>query len=255
MTTLSAAVWAESLKVRKSRMLWLSILAAIFMALMIGFIMFIAANPSIAAKMGLLGTKSSIFQNVNWPSYMGLLGEMISALGLLGFGFVASWIFGREYADRTVKDLLALPLPRSDIVVAKLIVAALWSVLLSLVLLIGTLAVGALIGLSGGSAEIIEHGVYVYGVTALLTILISTPVAFFASYGRGYLPPMGFVILTLILGQFMVALGIGQYFPWAIPGLFSVGGEPVAVAGYVLLLFTSLAGLALTFAWWRYADQ
>jgi len=88
-------------------MFWISILAAIFMALMMGFLMFISKNPELAAKMGLLGTKSSIVKNVDWPSYLGLLAEMISALGLMGFGFVASWVFGREYSDRTVKDLLA----------------------------------------------------------------------------------------------------------------------------------------------------
>ncbi|MGE5557249.1 MAG: hypothetical protein ACM3WV_01415 [Bacillota bacterium] len=31
--------------------------------------------------------------------------------------------------------------------------------------------------------------------TSLLTLLLCTPVAFFASYGRGYLPPMGFAFL------------------------------------------------------------
>ena len=71
-------------------------------------------------------------KNVDWPSYLGLLVEMISALGLLGFGFIASWVFGREYSDRTVKDLLALPIPRSYIVVSKFIVIVIWSVLLAL---------------------------------------------------------------------------------------------------------------------------
>ena len=45
-------------------------------------------------------------------------------------------------------------------------------------------------------------------VTSLLTMLLCTPVAFFASYGRGYLPPVGFAIVTL---------GLGPYFPWGIP--------------------------------------
>ena len=82
--------------------------------------------------------------------------------------------------------------------------------------------------------------------------------AFFASYGRGYLPPMGFIILTLIMGQFIVALSWGQYFPWAVPGLYGVAAVLVALRGavsYVILVLTSLVGLAVTFAWWRYADQ
>ncbi len=259
MTGISTAIWAESLKVRKSKMLWLSILAAIFMAAMMGFLMFIAKNPELAGKMGLLGTKSSIMQNADWPAYMGLLTQVISALGLIGFGFLASWIFGREYSDRTVKDLLALPLPRSYIVISKIIVVAVWGVLLSLILLAVALVIGLLVGLTGGSNDIILNGVYAFIITALLALLLTSPVAFFASYGRGYLPPMGFVILTLLMGQFSVAVGVEPYFPWAIPGSYSVavitGGAQLGAISYIILVLTCLIGLAATFAWWRYADQ
>lgn len=254
-----SAVWAECLKIRRSRMLWLSILAAVFMAGMLGFLMFIAKNPELAAKMGMLGTKSSLVKSVDWPSYLGLLTEVIAGLGLVGFGFVASWVFGREYSDRTVKDLLALPIPRSLIVMAKFLVVAVWSALLALILLASALMIGGLIGLTGWSNEIASSGIYAYTATALMTILLCTPVAFLASYGRGYLPPIGFVIVTVVLGQFIVALSLGQYFPWAIPGLYSVaastGGSQPGAVSYIVLVLTSLIGLAATFAWWRYADQ
>jgi ABC-2 type transport system permease protein len=259
MTSIRAAFWAESLKIRRSKMLWVSILAALFMAVMMGFLMFIAKNPELAAKMGILGTKSSLMTSVDWPSYLGLLTEMISALGLIGFGFVASWVFGREYSDRTVTNLLALPVPRSFIVISKFMVVAIWSALLAFILLASALVVGGSVGLTGWSNGIAYNGVYAYTVTALLTILLCTPVAFFASSGRGYLPPIGFVIITLIVGQFTMALSLAQYFPWTIPGLYSVaasgGGPQPGAVSYIILVLTSLIGLAATFAWWRYADQ
>jgi ABC-2 type transport system permease protein len=229
------------------------------MAVMLGFLMFIAKNPELASKMGLLGTKSSIMENVDWPSYLGLLTQIISALGLIGFGFVTSWAFGREYSDRTVKDLLALPIPRSFIVISKFIVVVVWSTILSIILLVSALVMGGVIGLNGWSDTIAANSVYAYAATALMTLLLCTPVAFFASYGRGYLPPIGFIIITLLIGQFTVALNVGQYFPWAIPGSYSVaatgGGQLPGVASYVILVLASLIGLAVTLAWWRYADQ
>lgn len=259
MTSIWAAIRAEGLKVRKSRMLWLSVLAAVFMALMMGVLIVISNNPELAAKMGLLGTKSSALQFADWPAYIIILGEMISALGLIGYGFVISWTFGREYSDRTVKDLLALPFPRSYIVISKFLVVAVWSIMLSLILLIGMLLVGWLTGLPGGSNEVIMNGIVTYWITALLALLVSTPVAFFASYGRGYLPPLGFIIITMLVGQFCVAVGAGAYFPWAIPGVYSVaasaGGQPLGAISYILLVLTSIIGAILTYAWWRYADQ
>ncbi|SEM24697.1 hypothetical protein SAMN04488688_110155 [Paenibacillus sp. cl141a] len=35
-----------------------------------------------------------------------------SVFGLLGFGLMTSWTFGREYSDRTLKALLGLPISR-----------------------------------------------------------------------------------------------------------------------------------------------
>jgi ABC-2 type transport system permease protein len=259
MTDIRTAVWAESLKVRKSKMFWLSILASLFMAAMMGFLVFIAKNPDIASKMSLLGTKSSVIQSADWPSYLGLLAEMISALGLIGFGFVTGWIFGREYSDRTVKDLLALPFPRSYIVISKLLVASAWSILLAGILLIASLVIGSLVGLSGGTSGIMLHGAIIYGITALMALFVTTPVAFFASYGRGYLPPMGFVIITLLIGQFIAPVGLGPYFPWAVPGLYSVatmaGGPQQGAISYILLAMTGIIGISMALAWWRYADQ
>jgi ABC-2 type transport system permease protein len=44
-------------------------------------------------------------------------------------------VFGREYSDRTLKDLLALPTLRSAIVLAKFVVVASWSAALTVVIL------------------------------------------------------------------------------------------------------------------------
>jgi len=261
MKSILATLWAESLKIRKSKILWITILAFIFIAFMMGLLMFVQKYPEISSKLGMIGTKASMlrFGKADWPTYLGLLTQSISGIGLIGFGFVTSWVFGREYSDRTVKDLLALPVSRSFIVLSKFIVVVIWCVLLSFILLAFGLIVGGIIHISGWSSEIVSQNAYKYIVTSLLTILLCTPVAFFASYGRGYLPPMGFVILTLIIAQFTGLVGLGPYFPWAIPGVYSVGagteGMQLGVASFIILFFSTVLGLIGTFAWWRFADQ
>ena len=95
--------------------------------------------------------------------------------------------------------------------------------------------------------------------TTGLTILLVTPIAFAASAGRGYLPPMGAAILALILAQLVAAAGWGAYFPWSIPALYSgMAGPAYADLGaisYLIVFLASLAGFAATFAWWERADQ
>jgi len=254
-------IMTECLKLRRSRILLFSILFFMFIPLMMGLLFFVQKHPEITAKLGIIGTKANMlrFGNADWLAYFGFLTQGIAAIGLIGFGFVTSWVFGREYSDRTVKDILALPVSRSLIVISKFLVVTFWCILLIVIYFASALIFGQLIGLPGWSGEIIGQSTYTYTVTSLLTLLLCTPVAFFASFGRGYLLPMSFVIITLLMANFTGLLGLGPYFPWAIPGIFSVPagteGMQLSVVSYIILALTSIVGFAGTIAWWRYADQ
>ncbi|HEY8804824.1 MAG TPA: hypothetical protein VIM42_06915 [Clostridium sp.] len=77
--------------------------------------------------------------------------------------------------------------------------------------------------------------------------------------GRGFLSPLGFVIFTLVLAQIIAATGFGQFFPWAVPALYSkIAGEtsaPLEAISCFIVVLTSCAGLISTYLWWRFADH
>jgi ABC-2 type transport system permease protein len=233
----------------------------LFMPLMMCLMFFVQKHPEIAAKLGMVGTKATMLRlgKADWPAYLGFLTQGMAGIGLMGFGFVTSWVFGREYSDRTIKDILALPVSRSFIVLSKFIVIVIWCVLLIFVFFASGLIFGKIINIAGWSSEIIIQFTYLYTVTSFLTILLCTPVAFLASYSRGYLLPMGFVILTLLMANFTGLVGLGPYFPWAIPGLYIAPsgseGMQLNIASYIILSLTSVLGFMGTIAWWRFADQ
>jgi ABC-type transport system involved in multi-copper enzyme maturation permease subunit len=249
------------MKLRRSKILWITILFFSFIPFMMGLMFFIQKHPEISAKLGIIGTKAMMlrFGNADWPAYFGFLTQGMAAIGLIGFGFVTSWVFGREYSDRTAKDILALPVSRSLIVLSKFIVVVIWSILLIFVYVATGLIFGQLFAISGWSGEMIHQNAYTFIVTSLLTVLLCTPVAFFACYGRGYLLPMSVVILTLLIANFTGLLGWGPYFPWAIPGLFSIPagseGMQLSVVSYIILVLTSILGFFGTVIWWHFADQ
>ncbi|WIV57990.1 ABC transporter permease [Amycolatopsis nalaikhensis] len=62
------------------------------------------------------------------------------------------WTFGREFSQDTVKDLLALPTPRTTIVAAKFAVTTGWSLALTAQTYLLGLLLGAAIGLPSWSA-------------------------------------------------------------------------------------------------------
>jgi ABC-2 type transport system permease protein len=256
-----ATLWVESLKIRRSKIFWASVLFFILVSSMMSFVMFVQKYPEISAKLGMIGDKAALlrFGEPNWKNYFRLLIEGMAGVGLVGTGFVTSWIFGREFSDHTVKDILALPVSRVYIVLSKFVMVILWSVILSFIYFTFGLLFGLLVDLPGLSPGIIFENGKIYWVTSFLLIFLCTPVAFFASYTRGFIFPIGFVILTMILANFSGLVGLGPYFPWAIPGLYGMpsGSENMHLGNvsYIILVCTGVMGLAGTITFWLYADQ
>ncbi|HLR09722.1 MAG TPA: ABC transporter permease [Bacillota bacterium] len=251
-----AALQAEGLKIRKSKVMWLTAAAFTIAPFMAGFFMFVLKKPELAKNAGLIGAKAQIAGEANWPSYINLHAQMIAVGGIFVFGFVTSWIFGREYADKTVTDLLALPYSRAIIVWAKLIASFITQLILSGYIIALGFFIGWIIGLPQWSAAELMHEMYILIIVTIITILLSTPAAFFASYSGGYLAPLGFVVLTLVLSQIIAAVGFGAYFPWSIPALLSgVAADELGTSSLCIISITSLSGILATLYYWLFADQ
>src|SRR5690625_4719628 len=248
----------EGLKIIRSKVIWVIAAAFSIAPLMAGFFMFVLKDPELAKSAGLVGAKAQIAGDANWQSYLDLHAQMIAVGGIFVFGFVTSWIFGREYADNTVKDLLAFPYSRAIIVMAKFLASFITNIILSAYIVTLGFFIGWIIGLPQWSSAIVIHNLYILLIVITLAIVLSAPVAFLASYSRGYLAPLGFVIITLVLSQIVSAVGFGEYFPWAIPALYSgvtAGEFMIGWNGILIIFMTSLIGFLSTLYWWLYADQ
>jgi len=255
MNNLNQAIWVETLKFRRSKVPLLTGLGFLLVPLMGGFFMVILQDPEFAQQVGLISAKAQIMAGVaDWPTYLELLAQATAIGGLILFSLIGSWVFGREFSDRTVKDLLALPTSRSTIVLAKFVVVAVWSMaLIAMIYLVG-LGVGRATALPQVPPPVILQGGVTLAITAGLTLASITPIILFASAGHGYLPPLGVAILAIFLAQMIGIAGWGEYFPWSIPALYSQGAD-FGVVSFVIVILTGMAGIAATFIWWERADQ
>ncbi len=222
MNDLTNAIWIELRKATRSRVPLFTALGFLAVALGIAFLMFVYKYPTFARRIGLISAKANLAGGTaDWPYYLGILAQAIAAGGFLLFSLIESWVFGREFVDGTLKDLLAVPVSRATILLAKFIVVTLWSLLLTVMISIVCFLLGAAIGLPQGTTEVYLNGAATLAITACLVIIAVFPVAFFASVGRGYLLPMGFTLLMLVLGNVIVIAGWGSYFPWSVPALYA----------------------------------
>jgi ABC-2 type transport system permease protein len=257
MSELPDMLWIEFRKAIRSKMPLWTTLGSLFMPLGIAFLIFIARNPEISQKLGLVGSKANLvaYSAIDWKSYLVLLAEIISAGGFFFFILSLSWVFGREFTDGTLKDMLAVPIQRASILLAKFIVVTTWCVAMAIIMLLVGLIVGTMIQLPSGSLDIMLAGSLVAIKTIGLVIAGVLPFAFFASLGRGYLLPIALAILTVIMANFMVVLGWGDYFPWAIPTLYAQGISSLTPVSYSIVFISLLIGMIATYLWWKYADQ
>jgi len=254
------ALHAELLKIRHSNILWATFIAFGLAPVMGAVFIVIIQDGDALAKAGGLALKAKAMNfEPTWKSYFDILTQAVGVGGVLVFGFVGSWLFGREYSDGTAKDLLALPTSRTKILNAKFMLYILWCLALVLANLMIALVLGMILQLPAMEASLLPHLLKDHAVTTLLTILVGTPIAFFALYGKGYLAPLGFVALTLVFAQVVAATGYGTYFPWSIPGLYSgSGGEYKDLLdgySYSILVATGISGYFATTRYWKFADQ
>ncbi len=257
MNNLSDMIWIESRKAIRSRMPLWTALGSLFMPLGMAFLIFLARNPDLSKKLGLVSAKANLvaYSATDWPTYLGLFGQITAVGGFFFFVMAISWVFGREFVDGTLKDMLAVPVQRSSILLAKFIVVVIWSAVITLVILILGLIMGAIIQLPGGSLDVVLRGSVVAAVAACLCIAVVLPFALFASAGRGYLLPLGIAILAVMTANLVVIVGWGEYFPWAVPMLYAQGKSYTGPISYGIVLLTGLAGMLGTYLWWKYADQ
>ena len=258
MTDLVNALWIETHKALRSRVPLFTLIGFLLLPLAMTLLMVIYKDPQFARDIGLLTAKADLAGgSFDWPFFLSMFTQGVAAGGIMLFSLVESWVFGREFSDGTVKDLMAVPVARGTILAAKFLVAAAWGLALTAVIYPVALALGTLVGLPLGTPELFAASTGKVAVTAMLVCIAVLPVAFFASMGRGYLLPVGLAIVGLMFTNLAALLGWGELFPWAVPMLYAGMSKSAHLgpASYAVVIVTGLVGVLATWAWWQWADQ
>lgn len=254
-------VYCELIKMFKSKIFLITMIASAFIPMMIALVVYVSIHPELVSGSSILSAKASMLKAINWAGYMGLMNQMIAILGIIGFGFITSWVFGREYIDHTLKDMLSLPISRITIVLSKSAVILMWSLLLTALLFAFSIIGGILIRMPGALHTELAVFASVFFKTAFFTFLLYTPIMMFASISRGYLLPLGVMIFVVMITQIVAAAlpGLARFIPWAVPALLSGAAGPqmqhIGFVGYILFFLTIITGFAGTCFWWILSDQ
>lgn len=243
---MNAAIRVEALKLVRSPVGTIGTLALVVGTItLLGGITatLVGGNPEMIAKMGAVAT-------LDWNGLLHSAAQITAAGGLLGFGIVLSWMFGREFTDGTITGLFALPISRSRIALAKLAVYAVWAIMVSLILTLGILTLGLLLGYGTPTPDA-WASLGRQGGLAMLTAATAIPVAWVATVTRSLLAAVGAAIALVVIAQVGALAGAGGWMPLAAPALWAMSaGAAVKPAQLSLTVVFGIAFAALTSASW-----
>ncbi len=242
--TLLRVLHAELLKMKRTAALKIVIIAP---GLIVLLVVFMASQTPFS----LLGRNGATDQ---WARLARITLRFWAFLLLpLDIALQTALLAGLDHADNQWKSLLARPVPRWTLYVAKLIVVAVMTAASTLLLLCGIFAGGAILPhlqpeLTFGPpvpwAAVVKDGSQILGL-AFLALTIQHWVGL---RWRSFSVAIGIGILATVVGVFAVAAGqqLGgwpQYFPWSLPMLVLSRHPPDIPAA---LLISAALGLIVT---------
>lgn len=206
-------------------------------------------DPQAAAKLG------PVVALGGWTALLSAAAQITAVGGLIGFGVVLAWSFGREFNDGTISGLFALPVTRGQLAGAKFAVFGIWSLAVSAGLVMALLGSGLALGLGvpdAGVAALLGRQFAVGLLTAALALVAGLA----ASLGRGILPGIATVIAVVVSAQVAAIAGAGGWFPFATVGLWAttIGPDVFAVVSPMQLSVVVPTGAVLvwlTIRRWR----
>lgn len=226
-------VYCEMLKLKRSKILLLSILGVMTTP----FMLFVEGIQQHMEHPEQEITLSTVYSN-SMLYVMVLINMMI-------YVTITAYLFSREYSENTWKTILPTPVPRSLILTAKFLTLLGWVLLLTVVTWLGVTILFMVFHFTIGLSEVNAAAMWTWFLRFLLgnglVFLTLTPFAYFAERSKGLVTPM---ILSAVIVMGNAALcnqRFGALFPWTATYLLVM--KRISETGYPALLAASLIAI------------
>lgn len=238
-------ITCEFLKLKRSKMMLISILGA----MVTPFMLLIAVLKERIRDPEYAATYTSIFEQTNL--------YIILLFGVIVYTVFASYLFSREYTEDTLKTILAVPVSKLSLLAAKYCTLLIWCTGLAVLSWAFSFVVGFVCGVTGLSSTVLTNSLAAVLTGTVLMVFALTPIIYLSIKMKGIVVP---VICSAALVMFNAALSneeLAALFPWSSAYLIATG--TVSKTGYstalsvLILAAVSIVGAALVV--WQFATD
>ncbi|MBS4536296.1 ABC transporter permease [Clostridium sp. D2Q-14] len=237
---------SELLKLKRSKMIIISILGAMVTPIMV-FVGVLKAKFTTADK---IVTYADIFSESNL--YIMLL------FGVIVYTVIGSYLFSREYVEKTLKIILTVPVSRVTFIVVKFLMLLVWIIALTVITWVCSLFFAVLSRASEFSMLILKQSIIEYFWGGILLFLMISPFVFIAIYSKGVVVPIITAASVVMINIAVSNENLAALFPWTSSYLLVTGqientGYPMWLAIFLISL-VSLSGFISSVIYFKKED-
>ena len=243
-------VYCELLKLKRSKMLAISILGVMATPCM----MLVEALQTHFKNPELAFTLANIYSD-------SLLYTML-LINMMIYVATTAYLFSREYTENSLKTILPIPVSRKAFLTGKFIVLFLWILMLTLVTWAGIFSLSGLyhtvIGMKDFYFAVAIEWLLKFLMGNTLLFLTISPFAFIAEKSKGLVAPM-IVSAVVVMGSAALSnQELGALYPWTATFFFMEGriqstGYPMPLSAGIIV-FVSAIGFLATFQHFKKED-
>lgn len=233
-------LWAERLKLRRSKIVWI----AVFATIMVAIIVYVEG--------GFTYYDMRYIDNAGW--YMTAAQSLATFFVLPAvISLLGSYMICREEQEDTLKSLRLIPVNEAKLAVAKMVVSFLFSVLIYFLLFVIAFSVEAILHFSDLSAEMVLKYLKIYLLDGIGVFLAISPmIALVSRIKKGYWLALVFTEIYSFAGLFAsMSSTLNIYYPitavFHCSGYYTASLQQIAGSLIVLLLCGGCSMLVLRY--------
>ncbi|AZO95446.1 ABC transporter permease [Halocella sp. SP3-1] len=242
---MNSLVYTELLKMKNSKMFLLSLLGGIVSPLLT-FFMLLAHHQQNPAET--LTMKSFLSQTHLFIAF--LVGTMLFAL-------ITTYLFNREFEEDTLKNLLTIPVGRTQLVLSKLFILIVWIEIIMIYSFFMVILLGLIGGFEGFQTNILLLSFKKYIFTGFLLYLLTPVITLITILFRTYIPSIAFSIFATLATLVIMNSKYIALYPWGIPVLMTMNNQqseyPILIS-WLIIIGVFIISLTATLIYFNKTD-
>ncbi|OYD07139.1 ABC transporter permease [Paludifilum halophilum] len=178
-------------------------------------------------------------------------------IGVPLYGVIAAYLFHREYAEGTLKNLLTIPVSRMGLILSKWALLALWIMALTLISCGWTYIFGLVGPFEGWSTNLLVESFNQFVTSGILLWLLTPPMILVTYLFKSYVTTIVFTIIITMVNLMIFGTEYSALFPWSAVQVIATSSffpEYPPTYSYLTIMATSFIGFFTTLVYFNKAD-